>query len=142
MIRDWMIAVVLSLLFALCACSTDAIHPGAPTRISPAVGLGGIVGKIKDTSLWQRKPVYVYAAPFFGDSEGKGIYALEPSLHPRTVLEAEGIFQLNNISPGAYVLVVGTNPQEAQPITKEGRPWIIRVFSDQVVDIGIVETEP
>lgn len=135
---------ILLLLVLLPGCENSM--PGSsldstviPTRISPEAGYGGITGEIKNAfSIWQGRVINVYAAEFHGDPDGKGVYILEPSLHPHARLEAHGFFQLNNVLPGAYVLVVGPNPDEALVIRKQDRPWVIRVLANQIIDMGSI----
>lgn len=134
--------IIIFCLLILDACDTNVATQVYPTQISPAAGLGGIIGKFQDNVLWQEKQLYVYAAPFFGNADDQGIYVLDPSLHPKTKLEFDGMFQLNNLQPGAYVLVIGTRPEDARVIAKNGKPWVIRVSSGQVVDLGTVSAGP
>jgi len=144
MINHRSILIVLSIIVSLAAVLFATINfhlPSTLTGATPATGMGGIRGRISNfLALWPKMPpIRVYAASFHGDSKGGGIYVLEPSLDPQAKIEAGGLFQINNVSPGAYVLIIGPNPDEAVVVREGDNVRIIQVLANQVTDIGIVE---
>jgi len=130
---------ILGLVLNACASSTPA--PTAlptPTTIQPAEGKGGLRGKLLNTAeMWKNiKTIYVFAAEFHGDDQGKGVYFLEPSIHPYTIMDAYGVFQINDMPPGDYVLLAGPNPEEAITIKNDDVAEVFKVPEGEVIDIG------
>jgi hypothetical protein len=118
--------------------TAGSISKSEPMALEP--GLAGIEGVIAVGNEWGDQQVVVYASPFYSaQSEEQGFFILEPSIHPSTKLMPSGEFQLVNIEPGSYVLVVGPNPDEALAIQESGTPKVFRVDEDQVLDIGYVD---
>jgi hypothetical protein len=110
--------------------------------VTPAVGKGAISAQVEGLKeLWPDvKVISVYAAPFYGDESGKGIYVLDPSLHPQGILDGGGGFQLNNLTPGRYVLVVGPRADSGLVAQDEqGEPWVVTVKADAVLQLGVVK---
>ena len=126
---------------ALNACASNTPAPTAiptPTMIQPAEGKGGLRGKLSNTAdLWKNtKTIYVFAAEFHGDDQGKGVYFLEPSIHPHTIMDADGVFQINDMPPGDYVVLAGPNPEEAITIKNQNEAQVFNVPDGEVIDIG------
>jgi hypothetical protein len=149
--RIWVSSLIaVSCLFLLVACqsvggTTATAQPpqATPTRISPQNGLGGIIGTVVNAhQVWPEEDLLVYAAEFYGDPQGNGFYLLEPNLFAHTQVDADGFFQLNDLTPGAYVLVVGPDPRSAHPISEQDRPMVVQVARDQVVELGSVSIFP
>jgi hypothetical protein len=86
--------------------------------------------------------IYIYAAPFVAGNSGEGVYFFDQSFHPYTVIGANGIFQLNNIPPGSYVLSIGPSVELSSTIKVDDKPEIFHVTSDEVEDIGVIPVEP
>jgi len=100
-------------------------------------GLSGITGRILVKSAWQDREVTIYASPFYSTGkEDTGFFVLEPSIHPSSKLNARGEFQLENIEPGFYVLIVGPMPDEAIAVQKSGVAEAFRENANEVLDIG------
>jgi hypothetical protein len=123
------------------ACSSSTPAPTSiptPTTIQPAAGMGGLRGKLLNTAdLWKNiKTIYIFAAEFHGDDQGKGVFFLEPSIHPHTVMDADGVFQINDMPPGDYVILAGPNPEEAISIKIDDVAEVFRVSEGEVIDIG------
>jgi len=134
----------LFLLTALLAgCGTAQKTNLATARpVTPSAGKGAISARVEGLKeLWPDVQVIsVYAAPFYGDESGKGIYVLDPSLHPQGDLDAEGGFQLNNLTPGRYVLVVGPQADSALVVQDEqGKTRVVTVKPDEVLQLGAVK---
>lgn len=91
---------------------------------------------------WAGRELYVYFAPFSpGEQADEGIFILEPSIHPSAEVGPEGSFQLGNIPPGKYVIVVGPDPSEAIAISDHGRPRIFEIVEGEVLEIEEVHLE-
>ncbi len=130
--------LLTALLMAACA----AAPAGGPTLTPAALqaGKGGIRGRCAEAkSVWpQVNVVYIFAAPFSGDASGNGIYLLDPGMDPRASLDGDGYFQMINLTPGRYVLVVGPTAENSRPLLNP-REHILVV---QVEEGGWVELGP
>ncbi len=134
--------IIIFLLFLiLVSCSnidqtpqiTQVIDIPTPTLITPDDGLSSIVGKIEDIRLiWPEGDIYVYAAEFYGNiNEGKGTYVLETRLFPKASVDSNGFFQLVNLKPQAYVLVVGPTPEKSKPIQNKNGTDVLIVQTEE-----------
>lgn len=117
--------------------------PAAPvlrTTITPAPGLGVLIGRVDDTGqYWQDEPLYLYAAPFYASEDGRGFFMLEVDRHPHVRLGIEGSFILEDVLPGRYVLVVGPTAQDGRLVTDARQePLLVSVEPDAVLDLGRV----
>lgn len=140
--RLFMIVAVLVAAVPLGSCgpSTTQGLGSTPAMISPEPGSGAVSGVIANLSdFWQRGPVYVFAAEYHGDEQGQGIYVLEPSIHPNTTVQHGGVFQINNMPPGDYVLIIGPTPEEAVVVRDNGDARIIHVPAGEVTEVGSIE---
>ena len=152
----WLLGLVL-LLYTVVSCRSPQTDTPLPTPTSGpsllptatlmetdtpvkvAEGRAGIRGKVVLDENWKRSTVHVYAAPFYeAQTEGEGFFVLEPSIHPSTQLNADGSFELVDIEPRSYVLVVGPSPDEAQALQESGTPKVFRLEPNEVLDIGEV----
>ena len=122
------------------AATTESPAEPTPTMITPESGQGGlrlVSPNAKD--FWNSSlPVHIWAAPFVEGENGKGIYVLEPSIHPSSELAPGGVFQINNVPPGKYVLIVGPVPETAVVVRKDGEPWVVEVKAGEVTDLGSI----
>jgi hypothetical protein len=115
-----------------------------PASFTPLPGKGSISGVVTNArEIWpEMKVIYIFAAPFSGDASGKGIYFLDPSVHPQAILEAGEGFQLTNLTPQRYVLVVGPQADSSRPLLDElGKTHIIDVKAGAMVQLGQVRVE-
>ncbi len=134
------LSLTFLLLLALLAACTPT--PGAaaqtPTPIRPAAGFGGIVGQVSGIpGGWEQQPLQLYAAPFLNSGGGQGIFMLEPDVHPSTEVAGSGFFQVNDVPPGEYVLVVGPSPEEARLLVDDQQQTeVATVNANQVLDLG------
>ena len=103
-------------------------------------GHGGAKGIIVEhPSEWTGKQLYVYFCPFYsGQQSNEGFYVLDPSIHPSTHTTPRGEFQLGNIPPGKYVIVVGPTPEESIPVRDGNRPRIFTILENEILEIGQV----
>jgi len=89
---------------------------------------------------WAGKELYAYFAPFTpGERADEGFYILEPSIHPGTSVDSGGYFQLGDIPPGKYVVVVGPDVESSIPIRHQDRPRILEIVPGEVLDLGEVD---
>jgi hypothetical protein len=143
--RVWPIMFVI-IFVAGCKTTAQDVTPtthiteSEPTRISPALGFGGITGSVSNgEEFWSGVRLVIYAAEYYGESGEEGVFLLEPMLFPKSILNEEFSFQINNVPPKKYLLLVGPNPESSLFIRQEGKPLIIEVKANQIVDIGEVE---
>lgn len=135
-------AVLLAGLLAGCAPAAAAPTASGPqpTLIVPSAGKGGLAGQVEQAAaLWPDDELTVYAAPFtpVNDAGDEGFYVLEPNVHPHAPVEAGGYFQINEIEPGAYVLVVGPNPRESRlVINPQNKPQPFAIQAGEVLQAG------
>jgi hypothetical protein len=135
----------LVVLLAAAACTgkpaalPGQAQPAPPTPMPGKGSVSGVVVNAKET--WPDMNVlYIFAAPFSGDSDGKGIYFLDPSVHPQAALEASGSFQLANLTPQRYVLVVGPRADTSLPLLDDqGKTRIIEVKAGELLQLGQVK---
>lgn len=156
--RSWKFLFILS--FVLCACNakTDVVlSPIGPSESSPILtpalvstlplqeGWGEIRGCMKTDSLpWRsdETALTIYAAPFYSvEGDNKGFFLLEPSIHPSGRLYPNGCFQIPNIPPGAYVLVIGPTPEDAMAFRKNNVIRVFHVEANQILDLGELALE-
>ena len=110
------------------------------TIIVPNTNLGGIMGKLKyQVTDSEDIDLFVWVADFYGNEVDGGFYLLEPERFPKVKIESNGVFQINNLEPGEYVLVVGSNPEASKPIIENGNTMIVTVSIDSITDLGSVE---
>ncbi len=137
------IPLIIFLAISLVACGIQTPSPVAtPTTITPRQGLGGIRGTIQDANgIWGERTIHSFAARFYPTSPGNGFYVLEPALDPSVALEPDGLFQLNDLNPGSYVLVIGPTPEEGIAVRDQNQPKVVQVLADQITDLGVIELE-
>jgi len=103
---------------------------------------GSISGMVVDASEnWpEMNVIYIFAAPFSGDASGEGIYFLDPSVHPQAALGTGGSFQLTNLTPQRYVLVVGPRADTGRPLLDDqGKTRIVEVKAGELLQLGQVK---
>jgi hypothetical protein len=130
-----------AMLIAGCTASATPTPTTAPvataTVVTPSKGQGAIRGRVENAqALWPGVAVYAYAAPFFPGAGGDGIYVLEPSIHPQARLDGDGTYQMSNVPPGSYVVIVGPDPSMGIAVVNQGKPAVFPIAADKVTDIG------
>ena len=110
----------------------------APLTLEP--GMGGVKGTIVVSRPdWAGQAITVYLAAYYAGAEGQGgFFALEPSQSPRTPAAANGAFQMGNVPPGEYVVVIGPGPEAALAIQENGAPKIFEIVAGEILDLGEV----
>jgi hypothetical protein len=131
------------LVLAACAGKSAAL-PGqvTSTPVTPIPGKGSVSGRVINTAeTWpEMNVIYIFAAPFSGDASGKGIYFLDPSVHPQAALETGGSFHLVNLTPQRYVLVVGPRADTSRPLLDEqGKTRIVEIKANELLQLGQVK---
>jgi hypothetical protein len=111
--------------------------------LSLEAGAGGAKGMLASfPSTWEGMELTVYFAPFYpGEEEEGGIYILEPSIHANAKIHAGGAFQLGNIPPGRYVVVIGPSPEDALVILSGDQPRIIEITDGSILELGELRLE-
>lgn len=114
----------------------------APTPITISPGLGGITGVISNQSGSIPDYTRVYLAEFIPSEEGWGVYILDTGTAISTLVDESGFFQIPDIVPGEYVLVVGAQPERSAIIQDaEGEARVFTISPDEILDIGQHELE-
>ena len=116
--------------------------PTLSAPLTPLPGKGSISGTVVNAgATWpEMNVIYIFAAPFSGDASGKGIYFLDPAIHPQGVLEARGGFHLVNLTPQRYVLVVGPQADSSRPLLDDqGKTRIVEVKAGEMLQLGQVK---
>ncbi len=124
----------------LAACGGGKAVDESP-KITPPAGKGALTGQVQGASaLWPDETVVVFAAPYYGNDRGDGVYVLEPSLHPSASIDAGGYFAINAMAPGRYVLIIGPSVENARRVMQdEKRARLYTITADQVTDAGVIE---
>jgi hypothetical protein len=97
---------------------------------------GAVSGHVQLPPEW--KVARVYLAPFYPDETGKnGFYLLEPSVHRSADMALDGYFQVAEVTPGQYVIVIGPSPEDSRAIADaNGQPQVFTVVAGQHLGIG------
>ncbi|MCK4472474.1 MAG: hypothetical protein KAW49_11905, partial [Anaerolineae bacterium] len=117
--------------------------PSPPVSMPPpqvALGKGAIIGVIlnQDSTPFEGE-VKVFLTPFYQhETDDWGIYVLDPNQATTVTLTDSGAFQVVDIEPGDYVLVVGRTPETAALILRDdGQARVFEVEPDEITDVGI-----
>lgn len=140
--KSLLILSALLVVVLLAACAARPVPESQPTGAALLAGKGGVRGQSTEAGgLWpQANVIYAFAAPFSGDAAGNGVYLLDPGMDPRAELDAGGYFQLNNLTPGRYVLVVGPTAENSRPLLNERQhTLVVQVEAGGWVELGPVE---
>ena len=100
---------------------------------------GAITGTVlKQDGTHPPDNVRVFLASFYwNEAKTEGVFVLDPDRGTNVPISDRGSFQLFNIEPGNYVLVVGATPEAAIAILGDsGQPRVIEVKPGEIVDIG------
>ena len=114
-------------------------HAPSIPEATPEPGKGAVVGSVTLVAT-SGEETMVFLAPFFHDEgTSDGYFILEPSVHPHAYLQEDGRFQLTNVEPGEYILLIGRTPEAATAIRADDQPRILQVSADEVLDIGEIQ---
>ncbi len=141
------ILLVITVFIAACnKTSSPTINPEVlvtPTSVSlPETGKASITGQVMHSQGYPLVNMVVRLADVARSSTGKGgAFILDMARSPATSTDNNGYFNIQNVDPGEYVLVVGdveiTGVYEI--ITEQnGAAKVYTLPADQVTDIGIL----
>jgi hypothetical protein len=124
--------------------ATDAVAPEVPSQSSPAATLatsadkGAIVGTVSNRTGALPADTKVFVARFiWNDAKTVGVFYLDTGSVLSVPIEASGAFQVPDLEPGDYVLVIGVTPENAMPIMgNDNQARVIAVQAGQSVDLG------
>jgi hypothetical protein len=141
------IAFLMMMVFMAASCNPREPTEGAlpmstPTPAALNTGMGGIKGRIDNLDqYWSSKAIFIFAAQFYGDSGGDGAFILEPTLFPKAMVDANGYFQISDIPPRKYILIVGPKPESGLMVKHTGTAVIYDVAEGELLDIGTIHLE-
>lgn len=150
------IVVMVAVAILLSACVPVVSVSPLPTPTNVAVGpvpsaaptptqppkpdTGLVVGQIASKpGTWSGKPLTAYAAPFKPTTAGNGFFILEPTIHPSATVNANGAFQIQDVPPDSYVIVIGPTPEEALAVQEGGQARVVEVKPNQQLDLGKID---
>jgi len=132
--------IIISIFLVSCSNginSTNIVSQNIdPTKVVLDKGDGGIMGELIIPPFWDGEQIYAYAAPYLGDPEGEGIFILDDKVNKYAKVEADNYFQIANIDPGIYILVVGPDTDSAKAYRRNGIAVKITITSDEFTDVG------
>lgn len=137
--------ILLLLILALLSSCKPAGNPADPAAIHLTPGSGGLTGQVSSApERWSGAELTIYAAPFTRtQGNDEGFYVLEPNIHPHAQLDASGSFNMVNIPPGEYVLIVGPNPREGKAVLNgTNHPQVFTIQADQIFQAGALAIAP
>ena len=134
------IILVSLILITLSGCAAPTATE-SHTPIAPAANTGSLVGSAPSAvSLWPGETLYIYAATFNGNVQNEGFYMLDTARAPSATIDSDGWFQLLDITPGRYVLVVGPTAEQGRLIMDaNGKARIFTAIAGKLEDLGILE---
>lgn len=138
---------LIILLIFLNSCSNEKNNTNlipqiiVPTNVSLDEGTGGIIGELIIPSYWKNEQIYAYAAPYLGDPDGEGIFILDDKVNKYSLVQVDSYFQIANIDPGIYILVVGPDTDSAKAYRQNGKAVKISISSGEFTDVGKVNIE-
>jgi hypothetical protein len=110
------------------------------TQSPPAVSadMGAIVGTVRNRIGDLPADAKVFVARFvWNDAKTVGVFYLDPANFISAPVGASGAFQVPDLKPADYVLLIGVTPENATPIMGDNnQARVIAVQAGQVVDLG------
>jgi len=115
-----------------------------PTLSTPTdTGNGSIGGTIENAEIvFPNQELNIYTANFYGDQYEDGFYYLDTGRVTTASINPDGSFQILNVPPGFYILVVGPKPESAKIIIEGSRAMVVEVNENQVIELGLVSISP
>ncbi|MGB4595300.1 MAG: hypothetical protein WBI14_05285 [Anaerolineaceae bacterium] len=104
-------------------------------------GKGALIGQLIRPEFWNDVTLYAYAAPYLGDPEGEGIFILDDKLNVYSKIFVDNTFEIIDIPPGIYILVVGPDVETAIAYRKDGIAIKVSVDENQISDLGVITLE-
>jgi hypothetical protein len=136
--------ILFSILLGSCVNTTPPATGNTPAAAHVGDGFGSVTGKVEAAfAAWpDEKDLFVFAAPFYGKGD-EGFFTLDPENHPKSQLEPGGVFMVEKVPAGRYVLVVGPDAESARIVINEsGKPLVFEIISIEITDLGIVKIAP
>ncbi len=122
---------------AATAAATPEVPSLQPT-LPTSADKGAIVGTVRSRIGDLPADAKVYVARFtWNDAKTVGVFYLDPANALSVPIDASGAFQVTDLEPGDYVLVIGVTPEKATPIMGDNnQARVIAVQAGQAVDLG------
>jgi hypothetical protein len=140
------ISLLISLCIILVACAYNPNNGDSskklnitPTFIQLSNGLGGVIGFYDGFEQWEDETLQIFAAPYLGDPEGEGIFIFEAKMENAAYIEESGFFQIPELEPGLYILLIGPDINQAEAYQKGGNAIKVEVFAGEYTDVGIID---
>jgi len=137
-LRNFFLVSLILIILSGCAAPTST---GSHTPVAPAANTGSLVGSVPSAvTFWPGETLYIYVATFNGNDQNEGFYMLDTARAPSATLDSDGWFQLLDITPGRYVLVVGPTAEQGRLIMDaNNKARIFTVVAGELEDLGILE---
>lgn len=106
--------------------------------VTPAADKSAIVGVVRNSLGELPEGAKVFVANFVWNEEKTvGVFYLDPGNPLMAPIAKSGAFQIADLAPGPYVLVIGVAPEKATPIMGErDQALVIETTAGQVTDLG------
>jgi hypothetical protein len=120
------------------AQEVPSVQPSPRATGAASADKGTIVGTVRNRIGDLPAEAKVFVAKFvWNDAKTVGVFYLDPGNVLSAPVEASGAFQVPDLDPGDYVLVVGVTPENAAPIMgNNDQARVIAVQAGQAVDLG------
>lgn len=119
--------------------SATASHAVGARELALEPGKGAVIGRVSLVGIPSEETMIFLAPLYQGAGTSEGFFLLEPSVHPHAYLQQDGAFQLTNVEPGEYVVVIGRTPETASAVRSDGQPRIFHINAGEVLDIGEIQ---
>ena len=131
------------LLFTLCTGCSQNVEASETIEVTPTLialedDLGGITGIYQTKESAENEQLIVFTAQYLGDPESEGIFIYDKNMETAMPIDDSGFFQISNLSPGLYVLLIGSNIDNAQAYQQNGVAIKIEVVSGEYTDLGVI----
>jgi hypothetical protein len=123
---------------------TISINEKSKSTIEPTfgpteVGNGSIVGVIRNIAeIFSEQELTIYTANVYGETEGEGFFLLDTAQTRTATIFPDGSFEILDVKPGRYVLVVGPQPESAKTVLDNGELLIVELNQSQDLNLGTV----
>ena len=136
-----LLLISASLLTGCIPVSPGTFSSPVPSRqatVATSADKGAIVGTVHNRIGDLPAGVKAFVARFvWNDAKTVGVFYLDPAKALSVPIEASGAFQVPDLEPGDYVLVIGVTPENAKPIMGDNnQARVIAVQAGQTVDLG------
>ncbi|MHA2427313.1 MAG: hypothetical protein ACXADB_04745 [Candidatus Hermodarchaeia archaeon] len=112
----------------------DSINESSP---SFEEGSGKVIGQITNLEeIWPGRTIYIFAAIFYGEPDGEGSFILEPSTFPKTRVQDDGSFQIDNLPGRNYVFIVGPYAEAGLILGGKSSSSVIAVRDGEEINLG------